>query len=148
MGIFIRLKYKRMKGVFMLLKLKRFGEGVWFDYPEGGRFKIRAITPKRYLEISEVCKKGKQIIKNTENEDQIVDDFNESQRAWLIFSEAVQEYDALDSVPGSTPDQIREDIFNNRDLRDWIMDRASQVFKAEEKAVEGELKNSVTSHHG
>ncbi len=133
----------------MLLKLKRFSEGVWFDYPEGGKFKIRTVSPKRYLEIQEQCKTGKkQILKNPSGEDEIVDDFDKAKLSWLVFCEAVELWEEIDVVPGSTDLQIREDIFNNRLLRDWIIDRAMQIFKAQEKAVEGELKNSKTSQSG
>ncbi len=132
----------------MLLKLKRFGEGVWFDYPEGGKFKIRAITPKHFLEFREKSKKGKQIIKNTADEDQIVDNYDDALMAWLIFDYALAEWSDLEVEGAANKDEIMEAVFNDRLLRDWIMERASQVFKTEEKAVEGELKNSVTSLSG
>ena len=61
----------------MTLKLKRYTEGIWFDYPGGGRLKIRPLGPKQYLTMREQCRKWKVAVVKPEGGYEIVDDYDE-----------------------------------------------------------------------
>lgn len=127
-----------------MLKLKRFSEGVWFDYPEGGKFKIRAITPYHFLKIREQCKR-KMIIKNPDGENQIIDDYDDAKLSWLLFDYVLEDFSEVEVDGNPSKPEVKEIIFNDRVIRDWIMEQGNQVFKAEENRLSGELKNSGTS---
>ena len=131
-----------------MLKLKRFSEGVWFDYPEGGKFKIRPVTPRDFLELHEKARKGKSIIKNIEGKPEVIDDYDEFHFSWLLFCHMVEDWKELEVDGAKTPDEIREAIFNEMVLRDWITERARDVANLYKEQLEQESKNSDSSQSG
>lgn len=130
----------------MQLKLKRFDEGVWFDYPAGGRFKVRPATPKKYLEIREQSKKGKVVIRDGKRE--IVDDYDESQIVFRVFEWMLEDWQDVTVDGASTPDQIRESIFNDMDISNWVGDRSRELAEQQQAKFDGELKNFASSQDG
>ena len=130
-------------------KFKRYSESVWFNHPSGGRFKVRAVPPKRFLEIVEACKKGKQIVKGPNGEERIIDDYDDSVRLWAVFCEMIDTWENIDDISADeSREKVLEGFFNDKDLRDWIADRSSELLLLHDKQLEGELKNSETSQRG
>lgn len=130
-----------------MLKLKRFSEGVWFDYPEGGRLKIRPLSPKDYLTLREKSRKGKVAVKKYDGSSEIVDDYDESQFFWSTFCYMLEDWQDIEEE-GRTKDQVREDIFNNKGLRDFITEKANESYLNEQIKFEDELKNLKPSQSG
>ena len=118
-----------------MLRLKRFSEGVWFDYPKGGRFKIRPILPKDYLDIREKCKRGK-------------DDYNEAEITFKIFEWMLEAWEDIEIENATTPEQVRETIFNHMDIANWIGEKSREISQKEQDKLDGELKNFATSQSG
>ena len=132
----------------MTLKLKRFNEGVWFDYPAGGRFKIRPLGPKDYLTIREASRKGKIAVFKGSSQFEIVDDYDEAKFFWATFSYMLQAWEGIEVDGASTDDEIREAIFNDKDIRDFITDKANEIFLNAQQSMEEESKNSKRSQDG
>jgi len=131
-----------------MLKLKRFSEGVWFDYPLGGRFKIRAVTPKNYLDLREKAKTGKSTITNLRGEQEIIDTYDEARFYWLIFIHMLEAWEGIEIEGATTEEEIKETIFNDALLRDWIGDKSREIFSQKNDEFEEELKNSDSSQDG
>ena len=121
-----------------MLKLKRFSEGAWFDYPEGGKFKIRPLLPKDLLELREKTR-SKIAIRNISGGQDIIDDFDEGKLNVLIFRHLLEDWKEVDAE--GAPDEIRDAIFNDSDLREWVTARAMELAAKYDKAFEDESKN-------
>jgi hypothetical protein len=128
-----------------MLKLKRFSEGVWFDYPEGGKFKIRPLLPKDFLELREQTR-HKIAIKNIHGTQDIVDDYDESKLNLLLFRYMIEDWKEIEAE--GNPDEIRDSMFNNTRLRDWISDRSRELGSKISDSFEEESKNSASSQSG
>ena len=128
-----------------MLKLKRFSEGVWYDYPGGGKFKIRPLLPKDFIELREQTRR-KVAIKGISGNQEIVDDYDEGKLNLLLFRYMIEEWKEVE-VEGS-PDDARDVMFNNTGLRDWIADRSRELGLKVSEAFEDESKNSGSSQSG
>lgn len=130
----------------MPLKLKRGTEGIWYDYQDGWKFKIRPIQPKEYLNIREKAK-NKVMVTGSDNKPEYVDNYNEAEIMYQCFQYTLAEY-SLESETGMTDAEVREAIFNKIELRDWISSKAEELRIKENASLEGELKNSDSSQSG
>ena len=130
-----------------MLKLKRFSEGVWFDYPKGGRFKIRAATPKHYLDYRQQNKK-KVAVEKPGGGFEIVEDIDEAAVMWEVLNYCLQEWSEVEVDGTIDQKEIKESILNNVELQNWIIEKSQQVATGEEKEFEGELKNLKGSQSG
>lgn len=128
-----------------MLKLKRFSEGVWYDYPDGGRFKIRPLLPKDFIELRELTR-HKIAIKNIHGVQEIIDDYDDGKLNILLFKFIVEDWKDVE-VEGN-PDEVRDILFNNSMLRDWISDRSRELGTKVSGAFEEESKNSKSSQSG
>ncbi len=124
-----------------MLKLKRFSEPVICEYSDA-KFHIRALTPKAFLDIREKAKR-RQFVKDSEGKDVLTNDPDEALLSWMIFEYVLVSYEGIDTE-GRTEFEVREDIFNDQILRDWIMERANLIFKTQDKTLGDEIKNSTT----
>ena len=132
----------------MPLKLKRFSEGIWFDYPAGGKFKIRPIQPKDYLDFREQAKAGKLAVSKPDGQVEYFDNYNEASFYWKVFQYILEDWAEVEVEGATTKDEIREAIFNDRNLRDFISDHSNELFAKYHSDLDGELKNSVSSQSG
>ncbi len=132
----------------MPLKLKRFSEGVWFDYPAGGKFKVRPVQPKDYLDLREQAKAGKISVSKPDGQMEYLDNYNEASFFWKVFQYILEDWAEVEVEGATTKDEIREAIFNERDLRDFISTKANELFSKFHSDLEGDLKNSVGSQSG
>jgi hypothetical protein len=133
-----------------MLKLKRFDEGVWYDWPNDPqiRLKIRAITPKKLLDLREKSKKGKIAISLPNGETQIIDDNSESRVNWECFCWMLEDWQGIEFEGSPSMEEKKEIIFNHTQLRDFISDKSSEIFQTETAKIEAELKNLVRSQSG
>lgn len=132
----------------MPLKLKRFNEGIWFDYPAGGKFKIRPLQPKDYFDLREDSKVGKLLISKPDGQTEYVDNYNEALFYWKVFKRILEDWAEVEVEGATTKDEIRETIFNNHTLRDFISDRSNELSAKINADLEDELKNSASSQSG
>lgn len=130
-----------------MLKLKRFSEGIWFDYPKGGRFKIRAATPKHYLDFRQQNRK-KIAIPLPEGKFEIIEDIDESKVMWEILNYCLQEWSDVEVEGTTDPKEIKDSILNSADIQNWIIERSQEIAKGEEQKFEDELKNLKSSQNG
>jgi len=133
-----------------MLKLKRFDEGVWYEWPSDPqiKLKIRPITPKKLLDLREKSKKGKVAIILPNGETQIIDDSNEAKVNWECFSWMVEDWQGIEFDGDPSMDEKKEIIFNHVSLRDFISDKAAEIYQVETSKIEQELKNLERSQSG
>ena len=133
-----------------MLKLKRFSEGVWFNYPNDPdvRLKIRGVTPRNFMDIHEKSKIGKVPVRKDDGKLDYIDDYDNARLTWLFFDWMLQEWEGITVDGAVLKDEIKEAIFNDMRLRDFISDKASEVYSVESDKVESELKNSEGSPVG
>jgi hypothetical protein len=132
----------------MPLKLKRFNEGIWFDYPAGGRFKIRPLQPKDYFDLREQSKAGKLVVSKPDGQPEYVDNYNEALFFWKVFQRILEDWADIEVEGATTKDEVKETIFNNHALRDFISDRSNELSAKTNIDFEEELKNSASSQSG
>lgn len=128
-----------------MLKLKRFSEGVWFDYPGGGKFKIRPLLPKDFIEIREQTRR-KIAIKNVSGGQEIIDDYEEGRLNLLLFRFIVEDWKEIEA--DGSQEEIKDTIFNNAPLRDWIADKSNDLREKISENFEEESKNLKSSQSG
>jgi len=131
----------------MALHLKRYSEGVWFDYSGGGRFKIRPLGPKDYLTLRETTRR-KLAISKPDGGFEIVDDYDEAKFFWNSFSYMLEKWEGIEVDGATNDDEIREAIFNDREIRDFITEKANEIFLTTQRKLEEESKNSERSQNG
>ncbi len=131
----------------MPLKLKRFSEGIWFDYSDGAKFKIRPIQPKDYLDLREKSKAKVRVDKPDGTFD-FIDNYNDASFYWEVFQYILEDWNEVEVEGASGKDQIKEAIFNDRDARDFISSKSNEMFSKVHSDLEGELKNSGGSQSG
>jgi hypothetical protein len=131
----------------MPLKLKRFSEGVWYDY-RGARFKIRAATPNDYLRLQDMATEGKVAVKLPDGTTQIVDNDKKGKFYRSIFDYILEDFSEVELEGTSNKDEIKEGIFNDRDVRDFIMAKSNELSARMNADLDEELKNSGTLQSG
>jgi hypothetical protein len=143
---------KKQGGAVMGLKLRRFQEGKWFDYPEatGVRFLIRPLPLSVGLSIrskirervaTEIeTKTGKQ--KGTKITT-LLEDVDSAKFTWEIFDYILQDVEgiSLEDVPGAGLDDIKQAIFDDVPIREFISEK-SEIIRADgERKLKDEIKN-------
>jgi hypothetical protein len=135
-----------------MLKLKRFDEAVWYNWPEasGVRLKIRPLSRRKMLELRNESKQGKVAVSMPDEEIQIVDDFNDFIYEWKMFQFCLDDWEgiSIDSEEEAKKEDIREAIFDNIALRRFILQKSLEVMSLENKKFEEELKNLLGSQDG
>ena len=133
-----------------MLKLKRFDEGVWFDFPldSGVKFKIRAMTPKKLIDLREKSKRGKIAVSKSNGLTDIVDDFDDAALNAEIFAWMLEDWKGFEFEGTPSSDEIKGIIFEHMAFREFIMDKSYDLFKTESQRIETELKNSGRSQSG
>lgn len=143
---------KKQEGKVMGLKLKRFQEGQWFDYPEaeGVRFLIRPLPLSVGLSIrskirervaTEIeTKTGKQ--KGTKITT-LLEDVDSAKFTWEIFDYILQDVQGitLDDDPKASIDDIKKVIFDNVELREFISEQSETIRSGGEQKLKDEIKN-------
>ena len=132
----------------MPLKLKRFSDGVWYDYLHGARFKIRAATPRDYLRLQDQTTEGKVAVSLPDGTTQIVDNDKKGKFYWKIFDYILEDFSDVELEGTTNKDEIREGIFNDKDARDFIMAKSNELTSKMNEDLEGELKNSDALQSG
>lgn len=131
----------------MPLKLKRFNEGIWVDYL-GGKFKIRSATPADYLRLQDMATEGKVSVTLPDGTFQIVDNDKKGKFYRSIFDYVLEDFSDVE-VDGTTDKkEIREALFNDKQMRDFIMDTTNALSERLNADLEQELKNSETLQGG
>ena len=138
-----------------MLKLKRFKEGVWIDYPGavGVRLRIRPVTFSQSMDIlSEV--KEKKVIGDypidpkdaSKRGPQVVDDYKDGAFLWKMFDQALESWEGIDPIPEGEevalgPSEVKRLLFDNDLLREFIFKTARELAGREEDKLESERKN-------
>ena len=131
----------------MPLKLKRFSEGVWYDY-RGARFKIRAATPRDYLRLQDQTTEGKVAVTLPDGTTQIVDNDKKGMFYWKIFDYILEDFSDVELEGTTNKEEIKEGIFNEKDIRDFIMDKSNALSAKLNADLDEELKNSGALQSG
>lgn len=133
-----------------MLKLKRFNEGVWYDFPSDPsvKFKIRAMTPKKLIELKEKSKKGKIAVLKPGGYTEVIDDNDDALLNSEIFAWMLEDYKGIEFDGNISDGEFKDIIFNHVQFRDFITDKSYDLFKLESQRIETELKNSESSQSG
>ena len=143
---------KKQEGGVMGLKLRRFQEGKWFDYPEaaGVRFLIRPLPLSVGLSIrskirervaTEVeTKQGKQ---KGQKITTLLEDVDSAKFTWEIFDYILQDVQgiSLEDVPDATIDDLKKAIFDDVSLREFISEKSEIIRVDGERKLKDEIKN-------
>ena len=133
-----------------MLKLKRFNEGVWYDFPSDSsiKFKIRAMTPKKLIDLREKSRRGKIAVSKPDGLTDIVNDFDDATLNAEIFEWMLEDWKGLEFEGTPSSKEIKDIIFEHMTFRDFITDKSYDLFKTESQRIETELKNSERSQSG
>jgi hypothetical protein len=137
----------------MALKLKRFQEGKWFEYPDavGVKFLIRPlplsvglairskIRERVATEVETAGGKGKGKQKVTT----LLEDIDSAKFTWEIFDYILQDVQGiqLEDDPKAPLDEIKKAIFDDTALREFISEKSELVRQDDEKKLKEEIKN-------
>ena len=135
----------------MALKLKRFQEAKWFDYPgaEGVRFLIRPLPLSEGLAIRSRIRErvpteiDLQQGKNKGKITTLLEDIDTGKYTWEIFNFILQDVEGVDleDVPGASLEEKKKAIFDDIKLREYISDQAEMVRLDGERKLDSEIKN-------
>lgn len=110
------------------------------------KFKIRGLSPRDFMDIREKCLRL-EFVRGTDGKDVLTKEVDQAKFSWSVFNHALVGYEGLD-LEGRTDEEVRSDLFNDKGIREWIMDKANSIFSEEDKKLADELKNSETSQSG
>ena len=139
-----------------MLHLKRYDEGVWFDYPDnpGTRIKVRGVTNSAIVNIRSQLRKtiptpidtvidGKKIQRID-----LLDDLDPGAFAWGLFDHILLDWEGIEVEGISDKGLVKKAIFDFDPLRAFINEKSDQLAKAIDGKLAGELKNSESSQDG
>jgi hypothetical protein len=122
------------------MKLKRFDEGQWFDYPgvPGVRLKIKPICRKDFIDMKSEAKA------------RFGGEFDFSYYEWGGMKACLIEWTGIEFEGSENPSReaMLVSIYNETGLRDFILQKAQEIFIKEQGKLDGELKNSESSQSG
>lgn len=135
-----------------MLVLKRFTNGVWFDFPDypGVKFKIKPATPSSLGKLvskirTKVSVKVEKEDENNEDDINYVDDVDKIVLAFDIFNYVLEEYKGIkletDDKSEPTDKEIREVLYDNTKIKTFILDKANELFEKTSNELESEVKN-------
>jgi hypothetical protein len=135
----------------MALKLKRFQEGKWFDYPgaEGVRFLIRPLPLSEGLAIRSKIRErvpteiDMQQGKNKGKITTLLEDVDSAKFTWEIFNFILQDVEGIDleDIPGASLEEKKKAIFDDISLREFISDKSEVIRQDGERKLGSEIKN-------
>jgi hypothetical protein len=133
-----------------MLKLKRFSEGMWIDYPgaEGVRFLIRPLQLSQGLAIRSKVRKPIPIDVPTpgarrDKVTSLMEDVDTGHFTWGIFDYILQDFEGI-GVEGEaevSKDEIKKLIFDNNTIRDFILEKSEWLREQGDSKLEEERKN-------
>jgi len=132
-----------------MLNLERFNEEIWFDWPdaEGVRLKIKPCSRKDLLDLRSKVKRKMGI--SIEGRTEIVDDYNEADFLWGMFTLCLQKWEGINfGGKNPTKESMLTAIFNHDGLREFVFQKARESSTMLENKLEEELKNSDSSQNG
>lgn len=142
-----------------MFALKRYSQGTWYPWLANGvRFKVRPLSNKKILELRSESKRGKVAVEMPTEDPanpgnhlvKIVDDYNDYQYEWKMFCHCLEDWEGI-TIEGDlevSKEEIRDGIFNNSEMRMFILQKSLELVESENKKVEEELKNSLSSQGG
>jgi len=135
----------------MALKLKRFQEGRWFDYPgaEGVRFLIRPLPLSVGLSIrSKIRERVPTEVDMTQGKTKgkittLLEDVDSAKFTWEIFDYILQDFEGiiLEDVSDASQDEKKKAIFDDTGLREFISEKSEIVRSDSERKLDVETKN-------
>ncbi len=138
-----------------MLKLKRFKEGVWMDYPNavGVRLFIRPVTFTQSMDILSEVKEKKVLVDYpidprdpSKRGPQVIDDYKDGAFLWKMFDQSLNAWEGIEVEldEGETPlgpVEIKRVMFNNTQLREFVFAKARELADGEVQKMEEEKKN-------
>lgn len=143
-----------------MLKLKRFTEGQWIDYPGADKvsFLIRPVNLSTGLSIrSKVRDKVAMDVVDPKTGKKVytlMEDVDTGRFSWEAFDYMLQDFKgiALEDEKGNplelSKDETKKAIFDNDDLRNFITGKAEELATTKASELEDEVKNSKSSQSG
>lgn len=138
-----------------MLKLKRFKEGIWTEYPNavGVRLKIRPVVFSQSLDILAEIKEKKVIDDYpidpkdlTKRGPQVIDDYESGVFLTKMFDRALEAWEGIEVeleegevAPG--PVELKKILFDNDPLREFVFQKAREYATLEVGKQEEERKN-------
>lgn len=143
-----------------MLKLKRFKQGEWFDYPGsiGVRLRIRPIQSTTGLELqSKIRTTITREVSSPRNPSRkipiVLEDVDSNKLAWEIFDYMLEDFEGISmedeaGQPIVDKAEIKRQLFSVAQVRDFITDKAEGLTEAGVKQWEDETKNLPSSQNG
>jgi len=127
-----------------MLKLKRFDKPEWFEVPklEGVRLLIRPASFKRTTQLLSSVKR------KTEVDGKYIDDYDDSKFALNLFKELLVDFEGVEVDGDLSKDEIKELMYEYSIFREFVSEKANELYKAAEDKLEEELKNLTSSQSG
>jgi len=127
-----------------MLKLKRFDKPEWFEVPqlEGVRLLIKPASFKRTTQLLSSAKRKAEV------DGKYVDDYDDSKFALELFKDLLVDFEGVEAEEGLSKDEIKELMYEYSIFRDFVSEKANELYKNTESKLEEELKNSTSSQSG
>lgn len=135
----------------MALKIKRFQEAKWFDYPEaeGVRFLIRPLPLSEGLAIrSRIRERVPTEIDMNQGKTKgkittLLEDIDTGKYTWEIFNFILQNVEGieLEDAPEASLEEKKKAIFDDIALREFISEQSEVIRKDGERKLGEEIKN-------
>lgn len=106
-----------------MAKIKLLGsdEGIWVNYSDSVRFKLRPLSSLDVYRIIRRARKRKVV------DGILTEDVDELQVLQESFDHALLEWEGIETDEPAEPDEIREAIFRHDALRTWILEQAKAL---------------------
>ena len=137
------------------MKLKRIKEGVWITYPQAKevQLKIRPVPFSQTMSFLSEVKEKRMVTdvpidpKNPSKKGtQFVDNYDDGAFLWKVFDASLEDWKGIEietedgeAPPG--PREIKKILFDNDDLRDFVISTSRNLESVEKGQVEEERKN-------
>ncbi len=133
----------------MIFDLEEKDDGVWFDLPEGGRIKLRTISPKDYFEIKKVTtKRGEPIVTKVDGiarlfEREILDRDKEVE---MIRDKTIVDWEGVfdknnKPIPVTLEWKTALMLMKDNSFRDFVTEKLKELMEAETNKKEETEKN-------
>lgn len=120
-----------------MLKLKRFDKPQWFEMPqvEGVRLLIKPASFKRTTQLLSSTKRKIKV------DDEYVDVYDDGEFALKLFKELLVDFEGVEAGEGLSKDEIKELLYEYEVFRNFVSEKANDLYKQVEQELEKELKN-------
>jgi hypothetical protein len=143
-----------------MLKLKRFKEGTWFDWPEldGVKVKVRPVGTSKAFELAK--KHRKKIVIQAPDPanprrkiNEVFTDVDEASVTLELFNYALEDWEGItlspeEGEPEPSREEVKKAIFDHDELRRFIIDKARELLDKQMDRLEEERKNLESSQSG